>query len=118
LLHNFGLNIFCKCISWCFQNVLTKTIVIIVIQVFIFSSNQIKTFFITLGNNIPDATIFRAREWNVVAQSDEECFDLITAEDENLNDDYYNRLRENILKAPTYALAEDVESEIVEQFTT
>jgi hypothetical protein len=56
--------------------------------------------------------------WNVVAKSDEECFDLITAEDENLNDDYYNRLRENILKAPTYALAENVESEIVEQFTT
>ena len=57
--------------------------------------------------------------WNVVADSDEECFDLITAEDENMNDDYYNRLRENILKAPTYALAEDnLESKIVEQFTT
>lgn len=56
--------------------------------------------------------------WNVVAKSDEECFDLIAREDDGLNDDYYNRLRENILKAPTYALAEDVESEIVEQFTT
>ena len=56
--------------------------------------------------------------WNVVAESDEECFDLITTEDENMNDDYYSRLRENILKAPTYALAEDVTSEIVEQFTT
>ena len=47
-------------------------------------------------------------QWNVVAESDEECFDLITTEDENMNDDYYSRLRENILKAPTYALAEDV----------
>ena len=54
----------------------------------------------------------------MVADSDEECFDLIVAEDEGMNDDYYGRLRENILKAPTYALAEDVESEIVEQFTT
>ena len=56
--------------------------------------------------------------WNVIATDDEECFDLIVAEDEGMNDDYYGRLRENILKAPTYALAEDVESEIVEQFTT
>ena len=56
--------------------------------------------------------------WNVVADSDEECFDLIVAEDENMNDDYYGRLRENINKAPTYALAENVVSEIVEQFTT
>jgi len=50
--------------------------------------------------------------------NDDECFDLITAEDDGLNDDYYNRLRENIMKAPTYALAENPESEIVEQFTT
>ncbi|ADO97401.1 hypothetical protein SSM2_059 [Synechococcus phage S-SM2] len=56
--------------------------------------------------------------WNVVAENDDECFDLITAEDDGLNDDYYNRLRENIMKAPTYALAENPESEIVEQFTT
>jgi hypothetical protein len=56
--------------------------------------------------------------WNVVAKSDEECFDLLAAEDDGFNDDYYNRLRENILKAPKYALAEDVESKIVEQFTT
>ena len=56
--------------------------------------------------------------WNVVAKSDDECFDLITREDDGLNDDYYSRLRENILKAPTYALAENLDSGIVEQFTT
>ena len=56
--------------------------------------------------------------WNVVAKSDEECFDLIATEDDGLNDDYYNRLRENILKAPTYALSENLDSGIVEQFTT
>ena len=57
--------------------------------------------------------------WNVVAEHDDECFDLIVAEHDGLNDDYYNRLRENIMKAPTYALAEeDLESAIVEQFTT
>jgi len=56
--------------------------------------------------------------WNVVAKSNEECFDLIATEDDGLNDDYYNRLRENILKAPTYALSENLDSGIVEQFTT
>ena len=56
--------------------------------------------------------------WNVVAESDHECFGLIVAEDDGLNDDYYNRLRENIMKAPTYAISEDLESCIVEQFTT
>lgn len=56
--------------------------------------------------------------WNVIAENDDECFDLITAEDDAFNQMYYNQLRENIMKAPTYALAEDVESTIVEQFTT
>ena len=56
--------------------------------------------------------------WVVVADNDEECFDLITAEDEGVNDDYYGRLRENIRKAPAYPLAENTKSCIVEQFTT
>ena len=56
--------------------------------------------------------------WNVIAETDEECFDIIAKEDGGLNDDYFNRLRENIMKAPTYALAENVESGIVEQVTT
>ena len=51
--------------------------------------------------------------------NDDECSDLITAEDDGLNDDYYrNRLRENIINAPKYGLVEDHESCIVEQFTT
>ena len=54
----------------------------------------------------------------MVAESDDECFDLITQNDDGLNQQYYNRLRENIMKAPTYAIAENIESCIVEQFTT
>ena len=30
--------------------------------------------------------------WNVVAENDDECFDLITAEDDGMNDDYYGCL--------------------------
>jgi len=57
--------------------------------------------------------------WNVVAEDDEDCFDLITAEDpDGFNEKYYGDLRENILKSRTFALAEDIESGIVEEFTT
>lgn len=57
--------------------------------------------------------------WNVVAEDDDECFDLITSEDDgNFYEQHYTVLRENILNAQTFALAEDVESGIVESFTT
>ncbi len=57
--------------------------------------------------------------WNVIAQDDDECFDLISAEDNgNFYEKYYSDLKENILNAQTFALAEDVESAVVESFTT
>jgi hypothetical protein len=57
--------------------------------------------------------------WNVIAVDDDECFDLISAEDDgNFYEHYYTNLRENILNARTYALAEDLDSEVIEQFTT
>ena len=57
--------------------------------------------------------------WNVIAKDDDECFDLITAEDNgNFYEKYYTDLRENILNSVTFALAEDVDSQVVESFTT
>jgi len=57
--------------------------------------------------------------WNVIAENDNECFDLISAEDDgNFYEKFYSNLKENILNARTYSLAEDVESEVVESFTT
>lgn len=57
--------------------------------------------------------------WNVIAEDDDECFDLITAEDSgNFYENHYATLRENILNARTFALAEEVESVVVEEFTT
>ena len=66
---------------------------------------------------------FRASEyggiWNVIAQDDNECFDLITSADEgDFNSQYYTHLRENILKSRTYVLSENLDSKIVEEFTT
>lgn len=57
--------------------------------------------------------------WNVIAEDDDECFDLISADDDgNFYEKYYSDLKENILNAPTFALAEDVDSGVVESFTT
>ena len=57
--------------------------------------------------------------WNVIAQDDDECFDLITAEDNGgFYEKYYTDLRENILNSQTFALAEDLDSSVVESFTT
>ena len=57
--------------------------------------------------------------WNVIADDDDDCFDLITAEDDgNFYEQYYKNLRENIINARTFALVEDLDSQVVESFTT
>ena len=75
-------------------------------------------FFYIVDHYVPFPSSEYGGIWNVVAESDDECFDLIAQNDDGLNQQYYNRLRENIMKAPTYAIAENLESCIVEQFTT
>ena len=58
--------------------------------------------------------------WNVIAENDDECFDLITKEDSgNFNEQYYEDLKENIINSSQFALAQDpIESRIVEEFIT
>ena len=57
--------------------------------------------------------------WIVVAESDDECFDLITTQDnDNFYEKHYGNLRENIINARVYSLSENVPSEVVESFTT
>jgi hypothetical protein len=57
--------------------------------------------------------------WNVIAQTDDECFDLITDDDDsNFYEHHYSRLRENILSARKFALATEETSRIVDSFTT
>jgi hypothetical protein len=56
--------------------------------------------------------------WNVIAEDDDECFDLIKDYDEGFNEEFYVNLREKVVNARTYVLAEDVESTVVESFTT
>ena len=57
--------------------------------------------------------------WNVVAESDSECFDLIVERDEgDFNRSYYTHLKENILNCRCFKLSDEQESRVVEEFTT
>ena len=76
-------------------------------------------FFYIVDHYIPFPRYEYGGLWNVIAEDDEECFDLITSEDsDNFYEQHYASLRENILNARTYALTEDVKSIVVESFTT
>jgi hypothetical protein len=55
---------------------------------------------------------------NVIAESDDECFDVVVEWDKESWTEYYPKLRENIIKAPKFALVENEESRVVEAFTT
>jgi len=57
--------------------------------------------------------------WNVIAEDDDECFDLITAEDSGgFYEKYYSDLKENVINSQTFPLAEYIDSGVVESFTT
>jgi hypothetical protein len=56
--------------------------------------------------------------WNVVASNNEECFDLITDFDADDNVGHYSDLRQNIMKARVFPLAQDIESSVIAEFTT
>ena len=75
-------------------------------------------FFYIVNHFVPFPSSEYGGIWNVIAESDEECFDLISERDENYNEQHYGQLRENIMKSMNYELAEDVESGIVEELTT
>jgi hypothetical protein len=55
---------------------------------------------------------------NVIAESDDECFDVVVEWDKESWTEYYPKLRENILKAPKFALVDEETSRVVEAFTT
>jgi hypothetical protein len=54
----------------------------------------------------------------VIAESDDECFDVVVEWDNESWTEYYPKLRENIIKAQKFALVEDEQSRVVEAFTT
>jgi hypothetical protein len=54
---------------------------------------------------------------NIIAENDDECFDLIVDWDNEEWTEQYGKLRENVIKAPRFALANDEQSRVVETFT-
>ena len=55
---------------------------------------------------------------NVIAEDNDECFDVVVKWDNEDWTEYYSKLRENVIKAERFALAEDEESRVVSSFTT
>ena len=82
------------------------------------SETMTKLFYI-VDHYVPFPSSEYGGIWNVIAEDDNECFDLIANADEgDFNSQYYAHLRENILNSRTYALSENLDSKIVEEFTT
>lgn len=56
--------------------------------------------------------------WSVIAQNDNECFDLITNHDDDLNKKHYVSLRQNISDSERFTLAENEKPRIIISFIT
>jgi len=57
--------------------------------------------------------------WNVIAQNDDECFNLISDYDQDEHMSLYAKLRENIMNASKFELKDETqESKIVDIFIT
>lgn len=55
---------------------------------------------------------------SVIAENDEECYDLVVQWDNDYHPEYYPKAMENIKKASKFLLAEEENSRIVDAFTT
>jgi len=59
---------------------------------------------------------------SVIAENDQECFDLLTdttlEETSGFDENYNDRIMPNIVKAPKFALVDEEESRIIDVFLT
>lgn len=55
---------------------------------------------------------------SVIAENDEECYDLVVDWDNDYYTEYYPQAMENIQKASKFLLAQEEESRVVDAFTT
>lgn len=79
-----------------------------------------KKFLYVVDHYVPFPSSEYGGVWVVIAQNDDECFDLIIQEDvyDNVYEKYYSDLKEKILNARIYELKENEPSQVVESFTT
>ena len=82
------------------------------------SETMTKLFYI-VDHYVPFPSSEYGGIWNGIPESEDESFEHITSADNgDFNQQFYAHLRENIFNSRTYALAEELESKIVEEFTT
>jgi len=55
---------------------------------------------------------------SVIAETDNECHDILLDWRDECDNKYDNLIMEKVTNAPVFALADDIESGIVETFTT
>tara|TARA_R100000008_G_C3422241_1_gene85460 strand:- start:144 stop:383 length:240 start_codon:yes stop_codon:yes gene_type:complete len=75
-------------------------------------------FFYVVDHFVPYPQSEYGGVWNVIAKNDEECFDIIVSDDDELYFGCYSTLRENISKSVRFPLADDETSQIVHSFIT
>ena len=75
-------------------------------------------FLFVVDHFVPFPTSEYGGLWNVIAENDEECFDLITEEDGKFNSHHFSGLRQNINKADKYSLLDELPSKVVTSFLT
>lgn len=56
--------------------------------------------------------------WNVIAEDNEECYDLIVDEDGEFNVEHYPDLRNKIMNSVSYPILGEPKSEVVLSFLT
>lgn len=75
-------------------------------------------FLYIVDHYIPFPTSEYGGMWNVIAEDDNECFDLIADDDDGVHERFYINLREKVQKATKIALLKEENSTIVERFIT
>ena len=56
--------------------------------------------------------------WVVIAETDDECYDLIVEHDDGMWEEHYPKITQNIMKSTKVALQHDECSQVLESFTT
>ena len=77
-----------------------------------------KIFYI-VHHSIPFPSSEYGGIWNVIAENDDECFDMISNSNEYEGyEEHFPVLKENIIKADKFVLSKNEKSRIVESFIT
>ena len=75
-------------------------------------------YFYVIDHFVPFPSSEYGGLWNVIAEDNQECFDLIVEYDNNWNKNHYSRLMVNIEKSRRFLLDQNEQSCFVDSFIT